>query len=629
MVSFIGMGKRMPLMLTLMTFTVVTIFVLEMFIHSFLYTDSPSGLLARARNIIYPNSFKLIRNKADLVNHYNVYFNEHLSNEHLADYNVVKYNGKSNWLSSKVLSQNYHTKQLEVYEPLGNQERKDDCSRNQNNVNVFISDYTELEPELNDMLKVFRTQMVNETSFQELQPFFSFDIDNQLKAGTAPRHWYKFAGSSVWLKDLGVHLMISRVLYSIAGKKRSPILSLTYAQIFDENWNELKDTELVVPTKNELDETTYQSMRFPRFLPIPFYHDVDHQSHVYYGTEDPRLFLTKNEQGEEEPLIIFNSHHRKISKQESVNPENMNVKFKYYRSMFLAWPFRYQLGKTNVDGLSTIESNNILYNKVVELRRTDTDRLLVQKNWTPMFNYRERERYGYDKYIYFVYRWSNLEILKCNLDNFFEGTSSCAYDYKRKLDSSKDDVGPLRGGTEMINIRDIVPKNKHESYNLPNKEIWIGFPRAHLKGCGCGKDMYRPNLAAISKEADDKYKLTQLSSFTSLDIEVYGWTNPNILCASRDPNALIPNGISGWEFHGDQDYMTLTLSVADATNHVIHLKGVLKALLSSTDILKVDSNYGFNDVVVDCAMDLSNTFCKNYGKEMLSAGKVPPPEPEY
>lgn len=624
------LGKKMPMMIGLMTFTVLSIFGLEVFIHNrFLNRDNTMSILAQTKNIIYPNSFKLIQDKLGLVHHYNVYFNEHLTPEELSQYNVLKYNGKVDWLTKDIINVPYHLKQLEVFEPIPNQEEKDDCSRNKNNLNIFISAYTEFDHELDEMLQVFKSQMINDTSFKELQPFFTIDVGNQLKAGTAPRHWYKFAGSSVWLKDLGVHLMISRVLYSIVGNKRKPVLSLTYAQIYDENWKELKDTELVVPTKNELDETTYQSIKFPKFLPIPFYHDVDNTNQIFYGTEDPRLFLTTNQQGEEEPMIIFNSHHRKITKQELIDKENVNVKFKAYRSMFLAWPFRYQVGKSNVDGLSDSRYNQVIYNKVVELRRSDVPRLSVQKNWTPLLNYHERQRYGYDKNIYFVYRWSNMEILKCNLDNFVEGSSFCSYDYKRKIDSSGDEVGPLRGGTEMINIRDIIPPEKHHKYNLPEKEIWIGFPRAHLKKCGCGSDMYRPNLAVISKEGDDKYKLTQLSSFTSLDIEVYGWTNFKILCASRDPNALIPNGISGWKFYKDSDYLTLSLSVADATNHIIHIKDLLVNVLKSTNALKLEPNSGYNEVIVDCAMDSSDAFCKDFGREMVLANKVPPPEPEY
>lgn len=420
--------------------------------------------------------------------------------------------------------------------------------------------------------------------------------------------------------------MISRVIYSIPGNKRKAVSSFTYAQAFNADWVELKNVELIVNTRNPLNQLELKKINFPKFLPIPFYNDAQFVNKVYYGPEDPRMMLVMNEDGIEEPVIVFNSYHRKIVDKKTLSEKEMTVLFDYYRSMFMCWPFRFQNGKLNVDGVANTATDGVEYNRVAELRRQGDARLKVQKNWTPFISHNEREQYGHDKYIYFVYRWSKLEILKCSLSSLVDGMSMCLFDYKRVLDLSKDEVGPLRGGTEMINIRHIPGADQ---LLLPNKEIWIGFPRAHITKCGCGKDMYRPNLAVISKEADDSYKITQLSSFVSLDVEVYGWTNPKIVCAAKDANVLISNGISAWSYDGDVDYLTLSLSVADASNQIIHMKNVLNNLVKHTSILEVNPTQGFNDFAVDCAIKESTQFCKAFGTEMKELGKTPPPEPVY
>ncbi|EGV64492.1 mannosyltransferase protein [Yamadazyma tenuis] len=584
--------------------------------------STATGLIPARKNIVYPNTFNLANDRQDLLNHYNIYFNESNAQANSDAFNIFRYDGSTSWLHPQLIGGQYHPHNLQVYE----YQEINDCAKRRNDISVEISNYIQLDPELVEMVKVMQRQLKTEKAFEELKPFFKDDLRTQLKTGSLTSHWYKFAGSSVWLEKLGVHMVISRVIYSITGSKRKPIMSLAYVQIYDQYWTELKDVELVLPIQNELSETEYSAVKFPKFLPIPFYNDPKYQKKVYYGPEDTRLFLVKNDQGEEEPMIIFNSYHRKVIKNDGVSEKEMTVSFGFYRSMFLSWPFRMQRGKINVDGVSNKKSDSILYNKVVELRREDVPRLKIQKNWTPMISFEDRDEYGHDRYMYFVYRWSKLEILKCNLDNFIEGTSTCVYDYQRKLDSSGDEVGPLRGGTEMLNIRDIL----HEVPDaLQGREMWVGFPRAHIKDCGCGKDMYRPNLAVITKESDKSYKLTQLSSYTSLDIEVSGWTNPKILCASRDPNALISNGISGWTYHNDVDYLTLSLSVADETNHLIHIKNLLNTLLYSTSMMKREARDGFDDSIIDCAISESSKFCKSYGEEMKKLDKTPPPEPDY
>ena len=104
--------------------------------------------------------------------------------------------------------------------------------------------------------------------------------------------------------------------------------------------------------------------------------------------------------------------------------------------------------------------------------------------------------------------------------------------------------------------------------------------------------MYRPNLAILYKDGN-KFKISQLSEFFSLDVKVTGWSDPEKVCQSREPDALIPNGISSWDVNSHmsgleqvhEDYITLILSAGDAVDHKIHIKNLLKAIIGQTSLL--------------------------------------------
>lgn len=552
--------------------------------------------------------------------------------------NLFKYNGDPKALTPKIQSMDYKNHKLSMYDSINNiNSDMKQCNSLSQDLAIDISNYTQFDDNLKEMVSVLINQLETDEVFKELKPFFKKDLINHAAKNEEWKHWFKFAGTSVWLEQYGVHFMISRALYSSIGSKKSPNLSLTYAQVFDEDWNELKNVELIIPTTNPVGnhEAVYKNLKFPSFLPIPFYHDSHYQKKRFYGPEDPRLMLIKNEDGIEEPLVIFNAYHRKLDQQLSVNEREMNITFNYYRSMFMAWPFQYQVGKLNVDGLGNRETDSKLYNKVVELRRENSARLEVQKNWTPFTSTQDRANNInlHDKYIYFIYRWSNLEILKCHLTKFNNfGESICSFHYRRspKLNANAD-VGPLRGGTEMISLNDLLPSS-HSSHSHHDQEIWIGFARAHIKGCGCGKDMYRPNLAVLIRE-DDQFKISQLSSFISFDIPVDGWSDPKIQCARKDPNALIPNGISSWvakdtvgsngKGNGIEDWLTLSLSVADASVHTVHIKNLLSSLIEHTSFMNFNKTLGYTNDIVDCSLKSSVNFCSVYGDEQKKLGKTP------
>lgn len=521
--------------------------------------------------------------------------------------------------------------------------------------------------------------------YQELSPFFINELKLQLEYDVVHKFWYRLAGSSVWLEQYGVHFMISRILYSPSAARNRPIISLTYGQLFTKDWKELTNTKLVVPTNNlrsssdeyeASEEQKFEVLKFPYFLPIPFWHDYDNVEHKYYGPEDPRVLLVKNSKGYTEPLIIFNAYHRKLSSFDDDEDDKIVMKPDFYRSMFMCWPWQFQKGKENTDGLANEDYDNRTYNKVVELKIKNIPRQKKQKNWTPFISENLRTINGYDKFINFVYRWADFEVLKCDL---IHDTGSCSFTYRLNNElSTGSQVGPLRGGTELKNINDMIKTQTDlaiEKILPPGREVWLGFARAHIDKCGCGNNMYRPNLVVVVKDSiltkkvvdDEKsskiykdfYKVSHISSSISLNIPIIGWDleRPKDVCIGS--NVLIPNGISSWNiqsikenfdtgFFDAEDYLTLSLSISDVTVHTINIKGLLGQILKLNDkslFLQAEKNtdeseasvknlhipdaniidnplknnkvhlIGYNNDNLVCALQGSSEFCQEYGRE--------------
>ncbi|CAK9440030.1 uncharacterized protein LODBEIA_P41300 [Lodderomyces beijingensis] len=163
------------------------------------------------------------------------------------------------------------------------------------------------------MIDILMPQLRNDAAFTHLLPFFAANLLPQIiKAQTARTHFFKFAGASVWLEAYGVHLMVSRVMFSRLGRKWESPISLLYAQIYDANWEEITNIELAVNTMGPAGERSWRNLKFPQFLPVPFYHNSLFLKQRWYGPEDPRMILVRNEMGQDEPLIVSNADHRNI-----------------------------------------------------------------------------------------------------------------------------------------------------------------------------------------------------------------------------------------------------------------------------------------------------------------------------
>lgn len=499
------------------------------------------------------------------------------------------------------------------------------------------------------------TSFTKSDYFQEFKPFFGDEISRQLAEKTINKYWFRIAGSSVWLKDYGVYFMISRILYSPSSVKDQPILSFAYAQVFDDKMNELEDVELIVPSNNpdvtiesRNSEDIFLNAKYPEILPIPAFHDSTDMDNKYYGPEDPRITLIQNSKGHEEPLIVYNMFHRKFSDVKPVEGvpgnEKVEVDFGHFRSMFMAWPWRTQRGKLNTDPMAHNLNKNI-YTLAVELRRKDTERVRIQKNWTPFTSNIDRQEYRHDKYLYFIYRWADLEVLKCQLSEIVGQVSECSFDYTMQREPSGSEVGPLRGGTELVNINDIVQTKLKNSVsesaifggNPSSKEVWMGFARAHIVRCGCGESFYRPNLVLLTKDKSDRneYKISEVGSAADFGIKVLGYdmNRPDEDCVEGLASAFIPNGISSISIANLKnpndkrlnfvDEIILTYSLADSTVDYVSIRGLIRSLLEKLTPFfpsLLSEKVGYNNDNIGCALKSSSEMCKEYG-ESLGKGK--------
>lgn len=571
--------------------------------------------------------------------HLSAIFNQIEQSKLMSNPKVIRYNNvdrkdvnrKSDALQFTEYSQNaFHNHMFTTFNSHKNIDQdKQRCKEIENTFEVEVTEKTSMDGNIEDIVQRFLDG--KSLVYEEVKPYFENDIDKQLNENTLKDHWFRLAGTSVWLEQYGVHFMISRLIYSPLGAKSRPAFSLTYTQIFNENWQELTDIELIVPTNDpesihkqiNLNGTFFANIKYPSVIPVPSYHDPSNLHNRYYGPEDPRILLTKNQNGYEEPLVIYNSFHKKMSGSEKIDENHNTLTFDYYRSMFMCFPWQFQRGKRNINELPDEKSDAMIYSRAIELRRKGLDRLPIQKNWTPFTDFKDRQEYNHDKYIYFIYRWSDLEILKCELTGIIGSASNCEFVYRMNDQlANSAPVGALRGGTELININSFVEEyNLQSKISIPdNKEVLIGFARAHLKNCGCGNDIYRPNLVVIVKDLiTSQYKIESISSFVSLDVPLIGWdaNKPDEIC-SGGPSVFIPNGISAWsvrdkadDTEGYDDYLTLSFSLTDATVDIIHIKGLLKAVMDRVKYIAV----GYNNDNVECALEGSIRFCQALGEE--------------
>lgn len=222
------------------------------------------------RIIIFPNNFPLIKND-QLVKYYIDTMNQALHPHDLIYRNCFEY---------KIPQLSYSSQKIDVFSDGGGGDQSGiKCRKLSSQVNVKVSPAINKNGNMRQILTRFMQD--DGLYFQEFLPFFP-NLKEQLQSADDDiinKHWYQFIGSTVWLQQYGVHLMISRIIYTEVDQGL-PIISLAYLQLFDRNWNELNDVELIIPDYETTTTTTtqskykYKSIIYPYFAPIPIYHNV-------------------------------------------------------------------------------------------------------------------------------------------------------------------------------------------------------------------------------------------------------------------------------------------------------------------------------------------------------------------
>lgn len=332
--------------------------------------------------------------------------------------------------------------------------------------------------------------------------------------------WTRLCGSSVWLEKHQIFLTVTRVIFYDEGIRQWPVISFLRGQVYDSNWNELKDHTL---------HWQGREIVFPTIFSIPHPYL---ERHRFFGPEDPRVLI---EEGinDPEPIIVFNMIH-----------DTHN----WTRAMHIFRPF------TNISTILTI--------------KRDEERAEAEKNWAPFFLDESKDaakggRTHPNEYLHFIYRFNPLTVLKCKV-----GDGLCDVVYEQdtttySLGSHDDDHGRMTGGTNLVPL---PMKSKLGA------SLFMGFPRSHVEvGCN-GKSIYRPALMVLSAH-NKNFHFDYMSD--SIDFGSAALPEEAFLDPCGEGQILIANSVAKWDRSHGRDILTLSFSVGDSTVQVLQLHGLL------------------------------------------------------
>lgn len=391
-------------------------------------------------------------------------------------------------------------------------------------------------------------------------------VDPQANDGTFLSdlsHWFKKSGSSIWLPDEQLHMVVSTIMYA-PNDRSEPLASFIRLQLFDANWKEVKGRRIryygvsekeidsvlrEYATSNDPSHLERISLRFPSILNIPF---EGKPGKGTIGPEDPRILLRDGEYNSE-PVIVFNM----------LTAENK-------RNMFAVFPFQGPTGPELIHPI--LKFKNMGNNAVTTLR--------TEKNWIPFF---DSVKIGDSKdlkgYIHFVYTLDPLVIFKCSLDS---GKCNKVQDNVQFSKYAKEGNAYLRGGSSFTPIpRQIIQTLNDENYK--RLQMWVGFPKVLIKNNGCGNNVYRTSFSLLIKE-DGIFRIELITG--PID---FGLPNANE-CSDVDQlssSIITAHGISFWDIAatGQQesgnsipyynDYMGVIVGEGNTKIELIVLKNVL------------------------------------------------------
>ncbi|EXJ83698.1 hypothetical protein A1O1_07322 [Capronia coronata CBS 617.96] len=401
--------------------------------------------------------------------------------------------------------------------------------------------------------------------------------------------WARLSGSSVWLENYEVFLSVTRVIFYDKGVKHWPAISFIRGQLYNEDWNELK---------NHTIQWHGNDITFPTVFNVPAPYEV---GGGFYGPEDPRIIIEPDVE-DAEPIVVFNM---------------LNDLKTMTRAMHMYRPF------SNVTTILSINGQK--------------ERAQSEKNWAPFFhNEHETPASGQKKwpsqYIHFIHSFGPLTILKCHVGN---GWCDLVYEQKvaEGLAGAHDDThGRISGGTNLVPLQLKSSTGAH---------AYVGFPRSHID-VGCKSvSMYRPELLVLTAYGDDFYLnfLSDSVDFGDAALPPEGLSDP---CG--EGHILITNSIAKWDQSSRKDEMTISFSVADSTVQILRLHGVYKLLqnlpylgatlqrdLSQDGEVIWDLRWSaVGKDVIACAVEAAQNYSIAIGTPFkgLARGEEPEPEPE-
>lgn len=476
---------------------------------------------------------------------------------------------------------------------------------------------------LQDDLQGLRRKLKNEKSFLSKEVVNEDEEDGLTEKEIIQQKWFQFGTSAVWLEREQCYVAYSRVIYSPAGVRDEPHLSLVRAQAFDKNWKEIKGKRIPyvdLPIPNDMpealkkvdkelgmfdcdehkkDSSAYDSclvenaknrllaqnrkekiiskhyMTYPAILDIPFNPWGD-----WRGPEDPKVILRQTKDYEE-PVVVFNIWDDQLDR----------------RIMAAYMPHR------KVDPLQ-------------KLSVMGREQRGVEKNWTPFFHKNTGESSVSRGFIHFIYSFSPLEILKCSLN---DGFCEMVFEADTLRITEENHFGGFRGGTQFVRLPDVLPQ-------VRGQNIWIGFPKQHISDCGCGSAYYRP-MFSVLVEHSGVYSQELLVPAIGFGIDIISWDLKGTYC--RGVNILSPNAITHWDVVQQdphtklfEDYLTISLSEADINTRVVTIKGLLNYILKMYREKELQEKFLISeeaDAIIGhtlkCLKSSAFNYCKVYGEK--------------
>lgn len=165
------------------------------------YNDKISAFQKKPNDhlVVYPRSFSS-ESKEKLEDHFNTYLGGITGN-----LKVLSYNGPKSPLTNKIREDKYHKHEISLYDSV--KDIGGDVDKCQPDINKKIKlDVTNSNTFGFSFEKIVRKlvqQLKDDPSILELKGFFNEDLEKHLEEGKTGDHWFKFAGTSVWLEQYG------------------------------------------------------------------------------------------------------------------------------------------------------------------------------------------------------------------------------------------------------------------------------------------------------------------------------------------------------------------------------------------------------------------------------------------